>query len=57
MKKAVYSSEALEIRREYFREYRKNHPEVSKLSNHKYWEKRAAAAKAKKAAEVTKEGE
>lgn len=44
--KEKLSNEALEVRRAYQRAWRKKNPEKVRQHNERYWEKKAAAAKA-----------
>lgn len=41
MGKSELSNEALEIRRAYYREWRKKNPDKVREKNRKYWEKKA----------------
>lgn len=41
-----YSNEAMRARAEYLRDWRKRNPDKVKAYNRRYWEKRAAAARA-----------
>ena len=44
------SSEAVEARREYMREWKRNNPDKVRESNRKYWEKYALRKRTKSAA-------
>ena len=53
--KSVNEAEKIEARREYHREWRKNHPESVKAARDRFWIKKAAEMK--QAAEIRNEEE